>query len=496
VRTWVTWIALLTATRVEASPNVSLDDPRYIELAIRRALGGLPLYRGGSSQMSESRVRALLEDVQLPRGGWLRADRALLSAGLQDQTTRTYSTAARDRALAGHLAMSCDHVEGRPCLGNGALAEVDASAGYGDVVSGTLRLRTNAGSEDYDAAVAIDRAYVVGELGPVSVELGRDTIAIGPRGRTQLAWGDHPTAVDQVRIATNRPIELSRVLAGNFFYAVGRVRAPQTFPGTLVTISRVQLDIANRLELGAVQLLQLGGKGAAEFGPIDFVLEHINRRDSSGTMTDSSNRRFGGDISFDVPALLGSRFYYSLVFEDIRRKRWPDAIRYDADHLVGVDLAAIRTLLGFVGATIEYQQNGLRSQEHGLRTTGFTHGERAVGTPLGPDTMSLYLAGRVPLSLCTLMPWIEYATLSSDTYSFTIDGPIDPATQGLTERRRRLGARAVVEFDHGIDVEAVGTYEHVSNFGFEAGVTRNNVGLVLRAIWRAPSPTDETPRRR
>ena len=63
--------------------------------------------------------------------------------------------------------------------------------------------------------VAIDRLYGNSKLGPFAFELGRDVLVLGPRSRTQLGWGDHAAALDQVRVATAEPFPLSEKLRGN-----------------------------------------------------------------------------------------------------------------------------------------------------------------------------------------------------------------------------------------------------------------------------------------
>ena len=482
VRRWVVWFGLLVPLVGHASPNVSLDDPRYEELATYLSNRLLPLYGGGSAQLTEGRMRKLLVARALPRGGWLRLDRALVRAAYDGDRTRPYSTFYRPRQLAGGIALSCEHNAGRPCDGTGVLGEVDGSAGYGDYVSGTLHLRANAGSQGYDATAAIDRLYLNSTLGPVAFELGRDVLVIGPRSRTQLGWGDHAPALDQVRMATAEPFPLTDSLRGNALYAVARLRDPQTFTGSILTISRLQLDIADRVELGVQQLLMLGGDGAAPIGgPVDFVLEHVRRRDLSASATDSSNRRFGGDLSWFVPELRGARLYYQLMFEDIRRARWMDALRYDADHLFGVELAA----LGRHALTVEYHQTGVRSQEHSPRVTGLTNAGRVGGSPLGPDAKSIYFGGRVHTARVNFYPWFERASLASDTYTFIDKGPITLTTVGRHEFRTRVGTRARMPLHRGFSIEASTALEYVTNFGFQRGTTRTNGRVAIDLVWRA-----------
>ena len=323
--------------------------------------------------------------------------------------------------------------------------------------------------------LAVDRLYVNAELGPLAAELGRDVLVLGPSSRTQLGWGEHAPPLDQLRLSTSHPLSITDDLRGSLLYLVGRLRDPQTYPGNLVTIARGQLDIAKVIELGMMQQLQLAGDGAPSFGAWDFVLEHLTRRDPSAGPTDSSNRRIGFDVAARVDGLHGARFYYQIVFEDWR-KQFADAVRYDADHLIGVDVARH-------GLTIEVMKTGVRSEEHAPRLTGFTNAGRVVGAPLGPDAISVFASERVELGVAHVTPWVELARLSSDTYTFVDHGGISRTTAGVAERRYRGGASLQLPIRHDLRVDIEARYEHVAAFAFESTARRDNVGVTLALVW-------------
>ena len=215
----------------------------------------------------------------------------------------------------------------------------------------------------------------------------------------------------------------------------------------------------------------MGGDGVPAFGPWDFIAEHVTRRDASASAIDSSNRRFGGDVT----VYLGRRrIYYQLVFEDIRQ-HVVDALHYDADHLIGYSSRDV---------TVEVQRTGVRSYEHSPTITEFVNAGRVVGSPLGPDAISLYEEYRFRVGGYRIAPWIELASLSSNTYSFVDHGPINPQTSGLSEERDRAGVRVRTALTRELAAEASLAYEHVNNFAFVDGATRNNAGLVLTITWQ------------
>lgn len=474
-------IAVCAAT-ASASPNIPLDDPRYEQLASLYARDLIEPHLGGFRPLTEARMNELIGGAGQPQKSWWfrPVGRALVRLlGARDRE-RPYASLRRPRDLIGLIAVSCEHAEGRPCgPGGGLLTELDSSVGYRDWISMTTRMRETVGSSSYGAGVSLDRAYLSATFGPVAVEVGRDVFALGPSARTSLAWGDHAAPLDHVRVSTSQPFELAPSLRASVVYILGRLRDPQTFSGNLVSIGRGQLDIGDHVEVGMMQLLQLGGGGAASIGFGDFILEHVRRRDLSAGPTDSSNRRVGLDVAVRSPSFAGARFYYQLVFEDWR-DRIHHAIRHDADHLLGVELAAI----GPHALIVELQHTGVRSHEHTARVTGFTNAGRVVGSPLGPDAQALYAGGRLALGHATLAPWLELVRFSSDTYTFIVDGPISRATRGTSELRFRGGARFRGPLTHDLSIEVDAWFEHVERFAFEPGARRENVGARLSAIWR------------
>ncbi len=477
-------LALLAAT-ADASPNTSLDDPVYADLARLRAEGRLGPFAGGLQPLTDARIHDLLlaagetDDRFAPLDGWwIAVDRVAAETAFYRDEARPYSTPLRPRDLAGSIDLPCERQEGRPC-GHGAtlLSELDATTGVGRIAAAGVRLRVQ--RTPRASGFDVDRLYASVELGLVTAELGRDVLVLGPSSRTQLGWGDHAAPLEHVRLSTTRPLEIADGLRGSLLYVVGRMRDPQTYPGTLVTIARGQLDIAGSVELGMMQLLQLGGDGAPGFGVWDFVREHLTRRDASAGPTDSSNRRVGFDFAAHIAGLHGARLYYQIVFEDWRQQ-FVDAIRYDADHLFGADVARH-------GLVFEIMKTGVRSQEHVPRVTGFTNAGRVVGSALGPDAIAVFASKRIALGRLGLVPWLEVARLSSDTYTFVTEGGISRATDGVAERRYRVGAQLQIHLRPDLRVDAEATYEHVSAFAFDPAAHRDNLGATIALVW---SPGD------
>lgn len=464
------WFAAVSPAA--ASPNASLDDPVYDALDQRALAGTVPLFRGGFAPLTEARVDELLGTHTVPDGWWITPiARAALDLAVVHEADRPYSTAARPRDVAGALALSCEYQEGRPC-GNGAGldGELDAAAGYAAWLSGAVRVRLRTGRDAYTTGVDLDRAYVNAELGPIAAEVGRDVLVLGPTVRTALGWGANAPPLDQIRLSGTRPLALTPSLRVNAVYVLGRLADPQTYPGDLVSITRAQVDLADRVELGVMQLLQLGGDGAPGFGPIDFVLEHVRRHDASASATDSSNRRIGLDAAVRVG---GVRVVYQLMFEDLR-KELASAIKYDADHFLGV-----ATRWG----SLEVRKTGERAYEHAPRVTGFTSGGDIVGDPLGPAATAVFVGGRIPIADHLVQPWIELARLRSDAFAFG-NGPIVRTGSGTTELHFRFGVRGRLTITDQLELDPEAAIEDVERAAFVAGARRINTVLRAALVWR------------
>ncbi len=491
-------VVLLASAPSTASPNLPLDDPAYLELAQQRAFGHLKLYTGGIRPLTEARVRDLLiaagvpaDDPLVPaalRGFWFRPfQREILRLDMFTDDAATYSTALRPEQMVGAVSVSCEYQEGRPCgNGVGLVNELDSSAGYGRWVSAYMRLLFPIGSDNYRLGPHLERGYINAELGPIALEIGRDILVLGPGTRAQMMVGENAAPLDLVRVSFTHPIKIPRIpVAIDILGAVGRLRDPQTFHNTMLTVLRAQIDFFDQFELGGTHILQFNGDGAPHLGFADAIAEHFTRKGLSpgmGYTTDYSNRRVSFDGTYTMKFLRGMRVYYELAFEDWR-KQIVDAWVYDGDHLAGIDMPAI-TKSGKYGFTVEFQHIGARSQTHSTWTSGMTNAALTLGTPLGPDSWSLYGAVRIDLRRgAWLLPWTEFVRRSSDKYVFVDYGPIYRSETGTEETRLRLGVQGQMMLRRSLRLNARVLYEHVDAFQFVASEKRDNAGAEFFVTW-------------
>jgi len=478
-------------SRAWASPGVDLDDPAYLELAHLRASGTLSPYLGGLRPLTEARVQALRraaglapDPAMLPErasGPWLTPIRHLRMRGaLVRDHLRPYSTDDHPRDVAGGVAISCEHQQGRACgPGAGFEWELDSAAGHGTWLAAATRVRVVAGSSAYQPDVALDRAHASAELGPVALLVGRDVLVLGPSARTQALWGDHVAALDQVRVSTAHPVPLlgagGSILRASALYFAGRLRDPQNFDGAMIDGARIQLDLWDTAEIGATQLIQFGGDGAPDYSFGDFLLEHVQHNAEAGEF---ANHRLSIDVAVTMPSLAGLRAYYELAAEDLRDEL-ASALRRDSDHVLGVE---IDSLARHAGLLVELTSTGVRSHEHQLFSTGTTSAGRIAGNPLGPSSLAAFAGLRVDLGATRMWAWVELARQSNDIYSFGTGEIV--RTQDLPEEwRTRAGARAALPLSRELRLDTRAVIERVTTTDFVPDRLRWNAAAVATATW-------------
>lgn len=483
----------LATGAARASPELSLDDPIHRELDELQLSGALPPFLGGVRPLGEARAQALRVAAGLPpdprlvdgsaRGPWVAPVRRLRLRGLLVRDhLRPYSTEVHPRDVAGGVAVSCEHQEGRTCgQGAGLEWELDAAAGWGPWVAAQARVRAVAGSDSYDPDAAVDRLSVSGELGPLSLLIGRAPLVVGPSPRTHAAWGDHAAALDQLR-AQLAPIDLigddGDVMRGSAVFFLGRLRQPQRFDGSLVDGTRVQVDLWNRLELALTHLIVLGGDGAPEFSAVDYVLEHVRHKAGPPSQLGFASNRLAADVALTVPSARGLRVVYQIATEDLR-DQIGTMLRRDADHVVSVQLDRVAP---GVGVLVELTQTGVRSHEHQLFTTGTTNAGRIAGVPLGPSSTAAFVGVKARPWALELDPWLELVSQPGDIFAYGT-GPIVRTEDLPDEHRLRGGIDAALAPATNLRGEVRMLAERVTTSDFVPGRTRWNAALELAVIW-------------
>ncbi|HEY2028134.1 MAG TPA: capsule assembly Wzi family protein [Myxococcales bacterium] len=394
--------------------------------------------------------------------------RLTLLGEVSGEHDRTYSTAVRTREIAGKIAISCEYQEGRPC-GNGAFggAELDSSAGYSRFFTAATRLRLSGGSALGADGFDLDRAYLRFNLDPLSLQIGRDVLSLGPSVRSALMLSTNAAPQDGIRVAL-QPVALPFAPSIRFsaLYFIDRLRDPQRFPNALLDLLRFQLDFGDHFQFGASRSLQLGGDGAPDYGGFgDFILEHFRRLKPDAS---AENNRLSFDFTLRLNRL---RAYYEIAFEDTSMQFLLNSLKYDADHLIGFELQKVGPMDRLY---FEFEHTGYVSQEHSLFTTGMTNAGRTLGTALGPDGFSAWLRADTKVAAVRVSPWFEWLKFVSDRYK---SSPVVVIQRGPQEHRQRLGLDVALPLAQQIRLEASLFGERIANQDFINGESSLRTGV-------------------
>jgi len=467
------------AASARASPNLPADDPAWDALRDSIAVGKAPDLLGGVQWLSRSRVLAALSP---PEGFWFEpADRLALRFTAADEHDRPYSLPLRPRQIVGSIALSCEYQEGRPCGdGVGAGFELDSAAGWGDLLTAYTRLRAFGGTDNVASELALDRAYLKFEAGPFLLQIGRDALVLGPSVRSALMVSRNAVPQDGIR-AQLHPVALPFAPDVRFslFYFIDRLRDPQRFNGTLLDCTRAQFDFGQRVQLGGSRMLELGGEGAPDYGGFSgFIREHVGRT-GSGI---AENNRLSFDLTVRVPEWSGARLYYEIAFEDTRAAFW-NSVRYDADHLLGLEMRGLR-IGPWRRLFVELLHTGWVSQEHTVFTAGMTNDGRTLGPAIGPDGTSIWARADLELGQLVISPWAEWLRFISDRYDTDQARGVFVIATGPNEHRQRLGADAQVMLTRSLTLTGGVFGERIGNADLVIGSTRYGAGMRAALIWR------------
>ncbi|TMB20903.1 MAG: capsule assembly Wzi family protein, partial [Deltaproteobacteria bacterium] len=209
-------------------------------------------------------------------------------------------------------------------------------------------------------------------------------------------------------------------------------------------------------------------------------LEHFGRTHETAAGT-AENNRLSFDLSIRVPELRGARLYYEIAFEDTRKAFW-NSVRYDADHLVGIELADLK-LGAWRRLFIELEHTGWVSQEHSVFTTGMTNAGRTLGSALGPDGTSLWLRADFEARRFVLSPWVEWLRFSGDQYGSDQTRGVFVTVVGPIEHRQRLGADAQVALTQSLALSGGIFGERIGNADLVNGSTKYSGGVRAALSW-------------
>ncbi|MDB4877422.1 MAG: Capsule assembly protein Wzi [Gemmatimonadetes bacterium] len=333
-------------------------------------------------------------------------------------------------------------------------------------------------------------------FGNASIAIGRDYAIFGQAPSGGLLLSENAPPLDMVRVSNDAPVTLPW-----WFRAAGPIRATlliadlgehdQIHPHSKLVAYHVAALPVRQFEVGLEVIDAMGGNGGqpASFG--DRVLDAIPIFDVLRAHSDFqfSNKMAGVDFHWRVPSWRGFELYGQTAVDDFDARRLRSMFLEDGGYILGTALSCI-TECGRFGIRAEYRQTGIRYYTHG--DYFIAEHDNLLGDPLGPRGLGGYLTidGETDAGVYGALSG-AFEVRSGNSYA---GGSTDATTSDFhfTQTAHRPGEKrtrltGMVSTSHGVDrvsLRAIVGVEHVSDFGFVAGQSRNNVLATLAIVVR------------
>ena len=379
---------------------------------------------------------------------------------------------------------------GRPYAnGSTASAIAGASAPLASwlVVDGSARYSTFDDRETSSSdAGQIERLYARAVWRNVAAQAGRDNVFLGQGHSAGLMASLNPRAIDQIRLAGDRPFVLPWLLRyigpTQASILLGDLGQNQYFPHTRFLAYKVSVRPHRTFELGVGLSEQVGGEGSPPGTFAEKVQDAFPLLDALFLHRTFvfSNKFVGVDLRYTIPKTRGLQFYAEGAFDDFDIRRVKSVFTEDAGYVWGLSATCFAEC-GPVRAAAEYHVTGLRYYTHGFFQGGYTVDDKFIGDQLGPRGKAGY--GRVDVDR-GMNSWrfdLAYEARSGNKYGAVTSTPDDSDFRFIiletrpTERRWRFmlsdqyGAPAsTLTYRGGLGVE------RVENFGHASGAWRTN----------------------
>ena len=356
------------------------------------------------------------------------------------------------------------------------------------------RLRWVGGQGWDPAETDVQEAWAEGPVGPLYISVGRAPLVWGPAptGGAMLSGGAR--ALDQVTIASNGTFRLPWIFRhygpARASLTVARLEGDRDVPHSFLLGYKLSVKPVPSLEAGVGVLNHSWGEGAprASFGRriLDYLV--IAERFTDSGESQISNVLVGLDLRWRVPGTRGSHLYGAMTLDDFGHN--PELGRVfddNATYLVGFAVPRVTTS-GRWGVRVEYRRVGITPYRHAQFTSGLTVDEILLGDAIGPDGGGIYLSAAYRLGGSSRLS-IDLARerRSGDSFMTEARGEnrfFRRVTDLPEERRTRVQAAWERVWPPRSGRDFVSTvrlgYEHVSNFGFEAGRGRGGALLEVR----------------
>jgi hypothetical protein len=460
---------------------------RFVEEATRRSAG----------QEESPRIQEALDRLERrfgasDEGRFVRAAPARIDLAVTNSPYRPYRRGSLGDTLIGTLNPLLQSNQGR-ILEDGLTAAIEGGITVqsthlaGEVIP-RVYLGVPSGSGSTHLTEQTVDAYARTVIGPVAVDLGRNSVTWGYGAEGGGLLSDNPRGMDQIRLAEDRPVRLPGGLGKLGLWqasiAAADMGADRYVPQAVQTMMRLSYRPIQYVELGVNYTNLQGGKGTPRADFLsrlhDIFFPFFLGRNGI-PKNEISDKVAGFDLRLSAPKAYTSVYvnFFTTddrgLFQQRAKGYWNDAL-----WSAGLRVTDLGTD-GRMGMRLEWSRSGPRAFTHWQFKSGQTLDGRVLGDAIGPNAASV--SGAIdwtgPSSRLTLTgTWERY---SGDDYYWKMitdaGGGVDyqwfKAADNPDEIRERVVAD-YLKFDGWRHFETslrVGL-EHVTRFDFtEAGRT-------------------------
>ncbi len=328
----------------------------------------------------------------------------------------------------------------------------------------------------------------------LNLEMGRDSLIWGQGEHGGLLLTNNARGLDMIKVSNDMPFffpgflkYLGPTKATLFVANLGPERE---FPYSYLTGFKMSVKPTSFLELGASQLVIMGGDGAQTGSFWDYLGEFFAVRPNVGFNTGDvgadggvnlSDRLMGADIRFFIPALDNSQIYYEMFTEaccGVFSKLYGYYGGFYAPLFLSSDLSLRLEIARF--PAIFYR--------HGIFTSGKTLNGNLLGHHSGPDSNAFDL--KIGQSFSE--HWrgntsLSYLVSKGHTYSNstgTAEGFY--VSQASASEKRYKIVNDLIHDNGRYSIQNALGFEYVENFNFEPNKRAYN--FILRMVFTVKLP--------
>ena len=244
-------------------------------------------------------------------------------------------------------------------------------------------------SSEIDGDVELIEGYGKGMVGPIEIEVGKDSLWWGPGHHGSLLMSNNAQPLTMVKITNPQPLQLPWIFRslgpfkGEWFLA--ELEEDRDVPEARLSGVRINMRPHPQLELGASRVVMFGGRGVPRVDCLDYFKTFF-----ASSEQQENNQLAGFDASFLQPLGDGMPLRSVKLYADGAGEDEANLFPSKWGYLVGVQFNdLLRT--GRTDLRVEYADTHAVFYRHNLYTSGYTYEDRVIGHHAGTDSRDLFV---------------------------------------------------------------------------------------------------------